>query len=335
MRVAIFNSKSYERELFALINKEYDHELEYIEAHLTEVTAPLASGYPAVCAFVNDTLDAGVLEILHRNGTRLIALRSAGFNHIDLHTAESLGLTVVRVPAYSPHAVAEHTVGLMLTLNRKLHRAHQRVREGNFSLNGLMGFDFNDRVAGVIGTGKIGAIVARILLGFGLRVLATDAVPNKACIDLGIEYVLLPELLQRSDIITLHCPLTPDTHHLIDSTAIKLMKAGVMLINTSRGGLIDTAAVIEGLKSQKIGYLGLDVYEEEGDLFFEDLSDVIIQDDIFSRLLTFPNVFITAHQAFFTREAVTNIVDTTLYNITEFEAGHLCKNRVTTELVSG
>ena len=334
MRVAVFNSKSYEREVFAGSNSEYGHELEFIEAHLTEITAPLASGYPAICAFVNDTLDAAVLEMLYRNGTRLIALRSAGFNHIDLHAAESLGLTVVRVPAYSPYAVAEHTVGLMLTLNRKLHRAHQRVREGNFSLNGLMGFDFNGRVAGIIGTGKIGTIVARILSGFGLQVLATDSVPNKACADLGVEYVSLPDLLQRSDILTLHCPLTPETHHLIDSAAITQMKAGVMLINTSRGGLIDTAAVIDGLKSQKIGYLGLDVYEEEGDLFFEDLSDVIIQDDVFTRLLTFPNVFITAHQAFFTREAVTNIVDTTLENITEFESGRLCKNRVTTELVS-
>lgn len=334
MRVAIFNTKPYEKEMFVEANKER-HELVFLETHLSESTALLAEGFPAVCAFVNDDLSAPVLEQLAGKGVSYIALRSAGFNHIDLHAAEKLNLTVARVPAYSPYAVAEHTVGLMLTLNRKLHRAHQRVREGNFALAGLMGFDFHGKSAGVIGTGKIGRIVVRILSGFGMTVYANDMYQDPECLALGVEYVSLPELLSLSDIVSLHCPLTPDTHHLINTSTLQEMRDGVMLINTSRGGLIDTAAIVEALKQGKIGYLGLDVYEEEGDLFFEDLSDTIIKDDTFTRLLTFPNVLITAHQAFFTREALTNIVETTLMNIAGFAAGDIPeKNLVSARLHS-
>jgi D-lactate dehydrogenase len=269
-----------------------------------------------------------VLRVLAAGGSRLVALRSAGFNHVDVVAAHALGLTVVRVPAYSPYAVAEHTVGLMLTLNRKIHRAHQRVREGNFALNGLMGFDMNGRTAGIVGTGRIGGVVARILHGFGMRLLAYDIVESAVCTGLGVEYVALPELLAAADIVTLHCPLTAESRHMIDAAAIARMRDGVMVINTSRGALVDTRAVITGLKTGRIGALGLDVYEEEEALFFEDLSDQVIQDDVFTRLLTFPNVLVTAHQAFFTREALGNIVATTLANVTEFERQGRCANAV-------
>lgn len=327
MRVAVFNTKSYTRDLFQAAG-EHPHELEYLEPRLTARTAPLARGFPAICAFVNDELSREVLEVLAEGGTRIIALRSAGYNHVDLAAARDLELQVVRVPAYSPHAVAEHAVGLMLTLNRKLHRAHQRVRDGNFSLDGLMGFDLARRTAGLVGTGTIGRVVARILRGFGMRVLAYDLSPHPDAVELGVEYVPLDRLLGEADIVSLHCPLTRGTHHLIDAEALAKMKDGVMLVNTSRGGLIQTRAVVEALKSGKIGHLGLDVYEEEGELFFEDLSDSIIQDDVFTRLLTFPNVLITAHQAFFTREALENIVETTLENLTQLERGEDCPNRV-------
>ncbi len=323
MKISVFSTKTYDREFLDAANRDGRHELAYFEARLNEKTAPLAAGFPVLAAFVNDNLNAEVLGILAEQGTRLIALRSAGFNHVDLASAEKLGLRVVRVPAYSPYAVAEHTIGLMLTLNRKIHRSFNRVREGNFSLDGLLGFDLHGKTAGVIGTGTIGAIVARILVSFGCRVLAQDLRPNPECERLGVSYVPVEELLAESDIVTLHCPLTPETRHLICTRTVGEMKSGVMLINTSRGGLVATEAVVAGLKSGKIGYLGLDVYEEEGDLFFEDLSQEVIQDDIFMRLLTFPNVLITGHQAFFTREAVRNIAETTIANITAFEEGRV------------
>lgn len=331
MRVAIFSTKPYDREFLCAANEVHGHELVFFEPRLTSETRALAAGFPAICVFVNDQLDASVLTPLAHQGTRLIALRCAGFNNVDLVAARDLGLTVVRVPAYSPHAVAEHTVGLILTLNRKIHRAYARVREGNLALDGLLGFDLHGRTVGVIGTGKIGTVVAHIMMGFGCRLLAYDPVPNADCGALGVRYVSLPQLLADSDIITLHCPLTPETHHLIDARALSQMKSGVMLINTSRGALIDTRAVIDALKSGHIGYLGLDVYEEEADLFFEDLSNRVIHDDVFARLLTFPNVVITGHQAFFTREALSRIAETTLSNITDFEQGRACVNEVTVD----
>lgn len=323
MKVAVFSTKTYDREFLEAANREGRHELAFFEVRLGLKTVSLAGGFPVVAAFVNDRLDREILEILAKQGTRLIALRSAGFNHVDLASAERLGLQVVRVPAYSPHAVAEHTLGLILTLNRRIHRSYNRVREGNFSLEGLLGFDLCGKTAGVIGTGKIGAIVARILASIGCRVLACDLRPEPDCEKVGVTYVSVDELLRTSDLITLHCPLNPDTHHLIGGEAVDKLKPGVMLINTSRGGLVDTEAVVAGLKSGKIGYLGLDVYEEEGDLFFEDLSQQVIQDDVFMRLLTFPNVLITGHQAFFTREALEKIAETTIGNITAFEEGRI------------
>lgn len=323
MKIAVFSTKTYDRKFLDDANAKNRHELLYLETRLTLKTAPLAVGFPVVAAFVNDCLDAEVIQLLAKQGTRLIALRSAGFNHVDLQRAEELKVTVVRVPAYSPHVVAEHTIGLILSLNRNIHRAYNRVREGNFSLEGLLGFDLNGKTAGVIGTGQIGAIVAQILASFGCRVLAYDIHPNQHCIQAGVSYVSVDQLLAESDLITLHCPLTPQTRHLIGSEAVTRMKRGVMLINTSRGGLVDTEAVVAGLKTGTIGYLGLDVYEEEGDLFFEDLSQQIIQDDVFMRLLTFPNVLITGHQAFFTQEAMTKIAETTIGNITAFEEGRI------------
>lgn len=321
MKIAVFSTKTYDRTFLEAANADHGHQLVFLEPRLTLETTPLAAGFPAVCAFVNDQLGAPVLSELARQGTRLIALRCAGFNNVDLAVAHDLGITVGRVPAYSPYAVAEHTVGLMLTLNRKIHRAYNRVREGNFALQGLLGFDLHGRTVGVIGTGQIGVIVARIMRGFGCRVLAYDPYPNPQCEELGVSYVSLPELFSASDIITLHCPLTPQTYHLISAEALTQMRDGVMLINTGRGALIDTQSVTEALKSGKVGYLGLDVYEEEAKLFFEDLSDRVIQDDVFTRLLTFPNVIITGHQGFFTAEALHNIVDTTLANVTAFERG--------------
>lgn len=321
MRVAFFSAKPYDRRAFARANEAYGHDLHFLEPRLTRETVPLAEGFPCVCAFVNDRLDREVLAALAEGGTRLVALRSAGFNHVDLEAAEELGMTVARVPAYSPHAVAEHAVGLILGLNRRIHRAYARVREGNFALDGLMGFDLHGRTVGVVGTGQIGEVFCRIMHGFGCRLLAHDLAPNPACVALGVEYVELDTLLGESDIISLHAPLTPDTYHLIDENAVRAMRPGAMLINTSRGALVDARALIEGLKSGRIGFLGLDVYEEEGDLFFEDLSDRVIQDDVFVRLMTFPNVIITGHQAFFTEDAVGSIAETTLANVTAFERG--------------
>jgi D-lactate dehydrogenase len=321
VRVAVFSCKPYDVRFLSAAAVGSDIELEYLESRLTVSTTRLADEYESVCAFVNDDLGAGVLLRLRDAGVRLIALRSAGFNHVDLDAARSLGLTVVRVPAYSPQSVAEHTVALMLALERKIHRAHARVREGNFALEGLLGSDIGARTVGIVGTGKIGATVAKLLSGFGCGIIGFDVNENPEALAAGVEYVPREELLRRADIITLHAPLTPETHHMIDAFAIAIMKRGAMIINTSRGALIDTSAVIEGLKSGKIGNLGLDVYEEEGDLFFEDLSDRVIQDDVFSRLLTFPNVLITGHQAFFTAEALEAIAATTIANIEAFAAG--------------
>lgn len=321
MRVAVFSSHAYDRDFLSRANStlEGGHDLTFFEMRLSPETARLAAGHDCVCAFVNDHLGRDVLEVLAKNDIKFVALRSAGFNHVDLEAAQTLGLAIARVPAYSPNAVAEHTAALILSLNRKTHKAYTRVREGNFALEGLLGFDLCGRTIGIIGTGKIGLCVAQIMLGFGCKVVAFDPAPSQELKDLGGQYVNLPELLAHADIISLHCPLTPATHYLIDSQAIDQMKPGVMLINTSRGGIVDAKALIAGLKSGKIGHLGLDVYEEEEDLFFENLSDHMIQDDVFARLLTFPNVMITGHQAFFTYEAMSAIAKTTIMNITSFE----------------
>jgi D-lactate dehydrogenase len=319
MNIAFFSAKPYEKPFFEAAGSGSRQSFTYFEASLSAATASLAAGHDAVCAFVNDRLDAPVLEALKASGVRFVVLRSAGFNHVDLAAAERLGLPVARVPAYSPHAVAEHTVALILDLNRKIHRAHARVREGNFSLDGLMGFDLHGRTAGVIGTGTIGLCTARILAGFGMKLLAFDPVRNPAMEVLGARYVALDTLFAESDVVTLHCPLTPQTRHLIDAAALAKMKTGVMLVNTSRGAVIDTPAVIAALKDGRLGHLGLDVYEEEADLFFEDLSDKVIQDDVFARLLSFPNVLVTGHQAFFTADALHGIAGTTIANITGFE----------------
>jgi D-lactate dehydrogenase len=319
MRIAFFSTHPFDRRFFDEANADRHYDLHYLEPRLTTATTVLAHGHPVVCAFVNDTLDAAVLSQLAAGGTRMVALRSAGFNHVDLTAAQSLGLTVARVPAYSPHAVAEHTIALILALNRRIYRAYARVRDGNFSLDGLLGFDMAGRTAGVVGTGRIGTVVARILRAFGCEVVAYDVAPSDECRALGVRYVTLEELWSASDIVTLHAPLTPDTRHIVDARALARMKPGVMIVNTSRGALVDTQALIDGLKDGTIGHLGLDVYEEEETLFFQDLSSHVIKDDVFARLLTFPNVLVTAHQGFFTAEALRAIAGTTLDNITAFE----------------
>jgi D-lactate dehydrogenase len=318
MRVAVFSTKPYDARYLERANAGA-HQLSFFDARLSLDAARLAAGADVVCAFVNDDLGQEVIAALAEAGVKLIALRSAGFNHVDLAAAEAAGISVARVPAYSPHAVAEHTVAMMLTLNRKTHRAYNRVREGNFALEGLLGFDMNGKTVGIVGTGRIGEVVARILNGFGCSLLAYDPVRSPSCEALGVRYVDLDELLASSDAITLQCPLTPETHRLIDAAAIEKMKKGVMLINTSRGAVVDTKALIERLKTGAIGSVGLDVYEEEEELFFQDLSSTIIPDDVFARLLTFPNVLITGHQAFFTEEALTAIAETTIANISSFE----------------
>jgi D-lactate dehydrogenase len=326
MRVAVYSAKPYDVQYLTAANS--GHELIFLEPRLSVETAPLAADADAVCAFVNDDLGEEVLEELAGLGVRHIALRSAGFNHVDLHAAERLGVIVTRVPGYSPYAVAEHGVALLMALVRKTHRAYNRVREGNFSLNGLLGFDLHGKTVGVVGTGQIGTVFARIMTGFGCRVLAFDPYPSEECRALGVQYVDLDELLAESHIVSLHLPVTPQTRHFIDADRISGMRDGVTLINTSRGSLIDTVAVIEALKDGKIGLLGLDVYEEEADLFFEDRSDRVLGDDVFSRLLTFPNVIITGHQAFFTAEALENIATTTIGNLTAAERGEALVNRV-------
>ncbi len=328
MRTAVFSTRAYDRLYFDAANQTAGHDLTFFKEALGPATSGLAAGFPAVCAFVNDRLDAATLDALARGGTRLVALRCAGYNNVDRAAAARHRLTVVRVPAYSPHAVAEHTVALILALNRHLHRAYNRVREGNFALEGLIGFDLHGKTAGTIGTGQIGRLVGRILRGFGCRWLAADPHPNPEVTAEGGEYVPLPRLLSESDIVSLHCPLLPETRHLINAEAIARMKPGVMLINTSRGALVDTRAVIAGLKSRRIGYLGLDVYEEEEGVFFRDLSNEVMEDDTLARLLTFPNVIITGHQGFFTHEALTAIATTTLANITAFEQGRPSGNEL-------
>lgn len=336
MRVAVFSAKPFERERLERANAGAGHELVFLDASLDSETARAAEGARGACIFANDDASAPALERLHEAGVRVLALRSAGFNHVDLHAAERLGVAVLRVPAYSPHAVAEHTVALMLALNRKIHRAYQRVREQNFALHGLMGFDMRAKTVGVVGTGRIGAVVCRILQGFECEVLAHDPQPDPDLRAAGVSYTDLGNLLERSHIVTLHCPLTPTTRHLIDAAALDRMRDGAMLINTSRGAVVDTGALIGALKRRRLGALGLDVYEEEADLFFRDLSDQILDDDVFARLLTFPNVLITAHQAFFTSEALDAIAQTTIENLSDFERG--CSreaNRVTTDLVVG
>lgn len=321
MRTAFFSARRDERPFYA----NSPHPITFFEASLNAATAKLAAGFPAVCLFVNDSADAATIATLAEGGTRVLALRSAGYNHVDLAAAARHSLAVGRVPAYSPHAVAEHAVALILALNRRLVRANARVHDHNFLLDGLMGFDLHGRTVGVVGTGQIGAVFARIMQGFGCRVLAFD--PQPAPLP-GVEFVAWPRLLAESDIISLHCPLLPETHHLINAAALSQMKRGVMLINTSRGGLVDTSAALAGLKRGQLGYLGLDVYEEEAGLFFADLSDVVPQDDRFARLLTFPNVLITGHQAFYTRQALENIASTTLRNLSDFETTGACTHPV-------
>ena len=329
MRIAFFSTKTYDREFFSKSQLSQVHQLQFLEPRLNAETVSLAQGYECVCVFVNDVLDRTQIETLASAGLRLIALRCAGFNNVDLQAAGELGVAVVRVPAYSPHSVAEHTAGLILALNRNLHRAYNRVREGNFSLDGLLGFDLKGRTVGVIGTGKIGEVFCKIMRGFESEVIAYDIQENPECAAIGVEYVPLETLYSKSDIITLHCPLVPATHHLINAPAIDGMKPGVMLINTGRGALVDTRAVIDGLKNGTIGALGIDVYEEESELFFEDLSNHVIHDDQFARLQTFPNVIITGHQAFFTEDALTQIAATTLQNVRDYEANGSCANEVT------
>jgi D-lactate dehydrogenase len=329
VRVHLFSAKPYDRRFFDLANTEHRHLLEYLETSLTARTAALAADADAVCVFVNDTVDDGVLGVLAGCGVRAVALRCAGYNHVDLDAADRHRVRVVRVPAYSPHAVAEHTMALILGLDRQIHRAYQRVRDRNFALDGLLGFDINGRTAGVVGTGRIGAIVARLLQAFGCTVLAYDPVHNPAAVAFGVRYVELDELFGSSDIITLTCPLTPETYHVVDADAVALMKPRVMLVNTGRGALIDTVAVVDGLKSGHIGSLAIDVYEEEAPLFYEDRSSQVLADDVFARLLTFPNVLVTAHQGFFTEEALAAIAETTLANLDDVEAGRPCPNEVT------
>lgn len=323
MKVAIFSTKPFEKKYLTAANAHASQELVFFEESLNARTVSLANGFDAVCCFVTDKLNADVITQLARYGVKLIALRTAGFNHVDLAAAKKMGLTVVRVPAYSPHSVAEFAVGLMLTLNRKIHQAYNRVREHNFLLDGLLGFDVKGKTVGVIGTGKIGSVFAKIMQGFECDVIACDPNQNADLAQAGVKYVSLETLCQQSDIISLHCPLTPQTQHIINAQTLQRMKPNVMLINTGRGALIDTQALIDALKKQTVGYVGLDVYEEEENLFFQDLSHVAIKDDVFIRLQTFPNVLVTGHQAFFTEEALTNISKTTLNNIRDFENNQL------------
>jgi D-lactate dehydrogenase len=334
MEIAIFSTRPWDRRFLDAANAS-GHTLRYVEARLDPVTAAAAAGAQAVCAFVNDVVNAEVLEALHAQGVRLVVLRSAGFNHVDLVAAARLGIAVGRVPEYSPHAVAEHTVALLLTLNRKTHRAHARVREGNFALDGLLGFDLHGKTVGVVGTGKIGACFAAIMKGFGCTLLGSDPVENPDCAALGLRYVSLPVLLAESDVVSLHCPLTPATRHLIGQQALATIKPGAMLLNTSRGAVVDTTAAIAALKSGRLGSLGIDVYEEEADLFFRDLSDEVLHDDVFARLLTFPNVVVTGHQAFFTVEALRAIAETTIDNVDAFVATGTPRHPVSVEKLAG
>jgi D-lactate dehydrogenase len=327
MDVFMFSAKRYDRDSFDATN-DGRHRLTFLDVRLDVATAELAAPGSAVCAFVNDDLSRPVLQALAARDVRTVALRCAGFNHVDLDAAAACGVTVVRVPAYSPNAVAEHTLALILALNRHIPRAYNRVRDANFALDGLLGFDLAGKTAGVIGTGKIGALVARLLWHLRCNVVAADPYPDAGLEQLGVRYAAIAEVVASADVLSLNCPLTAETHHLIDADAIATMKRGAMLVNTGRGALIDTAAVVDGLKSGQIGSLALDVYEEEGSLFFEDRSNQILADDVFARLLVFPNVLVTAHQAFFTREALGAIAATTLANLDDVEAGRACPNEI-------
>lgn len=327
MKIAFFSTQPYDKIFFSRYNEQYGFELNFFETPLNVQTASLVDGAKAVCVFVNDRVDAEVCELLHNKGVEIIALRCAGFNNVHLETAKKFNMKVCRVPAYSPEAVAEHAVAMILTLNRKTNKAYNRVREQNFSLNGLLGFDLHGKTVGVIGTGNIGMAFSKIMLGFGCKVMAFDLIANKDLESLGVTYHPLIDIYKNADIISLHCPLNEHTHHLINPETLHMMKRGVMLINTSRGGLIDTKAVIYSLKSGRLGYLGIDVYEQEEKLFFRDLSAEIIKDDDIQRLMSFPNVLITAHQAFFTNEALSQIATTTLTNIKELNAGEQLSNK--------
>tara|TARA_R110002051_G_scaffold177368_2_gene247265 strand:- start:4611 stop:5606 length:996 start_codon:yes stop_codon:yes gene_type:complete len=328
MKTTVFSTHKFEEPYLVKANND-KHQLKLLESRLTKETAILATGSEAVSLFTGDDASAHIVEKLSAIGVKYIALRSAGFNHVDLEKVAEMNMKVARVPAYSPYAIAEHTLALILALNRKIIRAHNRVREQNFSLNGLTGFDLNGKTVGVIGTGKIGAVLVKILHGLGCKILAHDVAEDKNLIDLyDVIYTNCTTICKQADIISLHVPLTPSTQHLIDKKHIALMKEGVMLVNTSRGGLVDTKAVIEGLKSGKIGYFGIDVYEEEEGLFFEDHSEDILQDDVIARLMTFPNVLITSHQAFLTETALTNIAETTIYNLNCFDKAVLSGNEI-------
>lgn len=332
MNIAVFSAKTYDRDFFNRANSEYGMNLSFFEARLDHQTVLLVDGHETVCVFVNDLLDSSVIEVMARKGVKLIALRCAGFNNVDLKACEENGIKVVRVPAYSPFAVAEHTVGLMLALNRHLHRAYNRVRDGNFNLQGLLGFDMFGKTVGIVGTGKIGAVCAKILNGFGCKLLGFDPIQNEDLEILGMKYVSKDELLRQSDIISLHAPLMEKTYHFINREALKQVKQDVMIINTSRGGLVETEALIDALKTGLVGSVGLDVYEEEDKFFFEDHSEDPILDDDLARLMIYPNVLITGHQAFFSREAMSAIAQTTLQNIRDFAQGKELINQVSTNL---
>lgn len=328
-RIAFFDTKPYDRFFFEEENKKYGFDITYFEAKLRPRTVNVTAGFDAVCAFVNDELDAEVMEQLHKNGVKLVAMRCAGYNNVNLKSACEFGIPVVRVPQYSPYAVAEYALALLMTLNRKVHRAYNRVREGNFSISDLMGFDLRGKTMGVVGTGKIGRTFIGLLRGFGMRVLAYDLYPNpEQAHALDFEYVPLEMVFRESDIISLHCPLTPENTHMINAESIAMMKKGIVLINTSRGRLIDSAALVNGLKSGQIGAAGLDVYEEETDYFFEDRSDRAVLDDILARLMTFPNVIVSSHQAFFTAEAERNIAETTMKSFSDFAAGRMLEDAI-------
>lgn len=328
MKIAFFDTHGFDRKYFELALRPLDHQITFLKVSLDSSTASLAQGHDCVCAFVNDQLSAETLQVLKSVGVKLIALRSAGFNHVNLKAAAELGLPVVRVPAYSPYAVAEHAVALLMVLNRKIHKSYLRVRESNFSLDGLVGHDIHGKTVGVIGTGKIGAVFCQIMRGFGCRVVAFDTQPSEGLSRAGIEFLSLNQVLESSHLLSLHVPLNDKTHHLINADTIARMPKGAILINTSRGGLVETKALIQALKTEHLGGAGLDVYEEEEGLFFRDQSDHVLQDDDLARLMTFPNVVITAHQAFLTHEALTNIAETTLDNITQFERKGVLQNQV-------
>jgi D-lactate dehydrogenase len=329
VKAAVFSARRYDKNMLARANAQAGHELLFLDERLTAASAPLAAGCAAVCVFVNDTVDAEVLALLAAQGTRLVATRSTGYNQIDIAAAGRHGIAVVRVADYSPYSVAEFAVGLLLAVNRKIARASVRTREGNFDLDGLMGFDLHGKTVGVIGTGKIGAIFARIMLGFGCTVVGYDRYPSAAFEALGGRYVTVDELLACSDVVSLHCPLTEDTRHIVNAAALARAKRGSILINTSRGGLVDTVAATEALKTGQLGGLAIDVYEQEASLFFQDLSSAIICDDVIQRLVSFPNVIVTGHQAFFTEEAIGQIMQTTIASLTAFERGEPLVNRVT------